>query len=70
MKKEIEFYKYVPERTYYPSATDARIVINGDLYVAGVVVLCEDGEYRIRNTKRRNELSLRQMRDAFKKRHG
>ena len=65
--KKIAFYKYIDQRNYAPGKTDSRLVVDGATYVAGVVVICDDGIPRVRRTRRRNELTTRQMRRAFAK---
>lgn len=64
---KISFYEHKDGRTFAPSKTDACIVVRGRTFVFGVVVLCDDGEFRVRNTKKKGELSRRQMREELKK---
>lgn len=67
MKKGIEFYEHKDGRSFAPSKTDASIVVRGRTFVFGVVVLCDDGEFRVRSTKRKNEISRRRMRAELKR---
>ena len=64
---EISFYEHKDGRTFAPSKTDASIIVRGRTFVFGVVVLCDDGEFRVRNTKRKNEISRRRMRAELKR---
>lgn len=63
---KISFYEHKDGRTFAPSKTDASIVIRGRTFVFGVVVLCDDGVFRIRNTKNKGEISRRRMREKLK----
>lgn len=67
MKKGIAFYEHKDGRSLAPSKTDASIVVRGRTFVFGVVVLCDDGEFRVTNTKHKNEISRRRMRAELKR---
>ena len=64
---KISFYEHKDGRTFAPSKTDACIVVRGRTFVFGVHVLCDDGVFRIRNTKNKGEISRRRMREKLKR---